>query len=256
MSPAQKEDRRQKKLAAKQDRVKSAKTMDLSYFLEMVDVKHRYGSNLRKYHAEWQRRTTQENFFYWLDFGEGKDVELPTCSRDRLSSMQVRYLSKEERKQYEVVVNAHGKLCWKKDGVRVDTTDGMWKDSIVGIVRADSDEPAWAHDRPRYAFGSSESSALESEDEKEKQSLEELRTPSSASPEDSKKHRSFHDFLKSPTTRGKKEDGGAVDVKPEKKKVPKQKWIFVSSIQILTLQSPTDVSLTGRGHQEQSIHRT
>lgn len=94
--------------------------MDLSYFLEMVDVKHRYGSNLRKYHAEWKSRPTNENFFYWLDHGEGKDVEVERCSRERLEHMQVRYLGREERRYYEVIVDKGGKLCWRKDGMRVD----------------------------------------------------------------------------------------------------------------------------------------
>ena len=36
-------------------RDKTAKMMGLDYFLEMVDHKHRYGSNLRRYHAEWKK---------------------------------------------------------------------------------------------------------------------------------------------------------------------------------------------------------
>jgi len=107
------ETRRQKKLAENHDRVKSAKAMEMSYFLEMVDLKHCYGSNLRKYHAEWQTKPTKENFFYWLDCGEGREVESDKCWRARLESMQVRYLGKEERRLYEVVVNKQGKLCWK-----------------------------------------------------------------------------------------------------------------------------------------------
>lgn len=47
-TPAQKQARREKRLAEKQERKRAAKMMDLQYFLEMVDLKHRYGSNLRK----------------------------------------------------------------------------------------------------------------------------------------------------------------------------------------------------------------
>ncbi|KAG8527136.1 uncharacterized protein KY384_008565 [Bacidia gigantensis] len=108
---AQKRARKQKKLAEKQDRVKSAKTMDLSYFLEMVDQKHRYGSNLRKYHAYWKAQEgVYENFFFWLDHGAGKDVVVEACSRERLEEMRVRYLGKEERRLYEVVVGEGGSL--------------------------------------------------------------------------------------------------------------------------------------------------
>ena len=74
---------------------KSAKMMDLQYWLEMVDRKHRYGSNLRTYHRHWKQANTNENFFYWLDEGEGKNIELPNVSRQRLESEQVRYLSRE-----------------------------------------------------------------------------------------------------------------------------------------------------------------
>ena len=158
-----KEAKRRKRLAEQQERNRSAKQMDLSYFLEMVDVKHRYGSNLRKYHAEWQNRPTTENFFYWLDYGEGKEVEVEKCSRERLEKMQVRYLGREERRLYEVIVDKDGKLCWRKDGVRVDTTD-QWRDSVKGIVRIGDPAPEWAHDRPAMLRGSSESSGMSSEE--------------------------------------------------------------------------------------------
>jgi hypothetical protein len=116
--------------------------IDLSYFLEMVDEQHRYGSNLRKYDAEWKDRSTQENFFYWLDCGEGKDVSLENCPRERLASMRVRYLSREERLNYLTTVGEQGRLCWKKNGIRIDT-NVKWKDSIAGIVPADDPTPAF-----------------------------------------------------------------------------------------------------------------
>lgn len=53
---AEQNDDREKKLArkvlgkkAKTEDEKTAKTMDLAYWLELVDQKHRHGSNLRKY---------------------------------------------------------------------------------------------------------------------------------------------------------------------------------------------------------------
>ena len=108
--------------------------MDLQYFLEMVDVKHRYGSNLRAYHAYWKTQPTNQNFFYWLDYGEGKDFELPERSRHRLDTEQVRYLSKEERLNYLVTVDAEGRLCWAKNGQRITTNDALYHDSMQGIV--------------------------------------------------------------------------------------------------------------------------
>lgn len=47
-TPSQKQARREKRSAEKQERLKGSRMMDLQYFLEMVDLKHRYGSNLRK----------------------------------------------------------------------------------------------------------------------------------------------------------------------------------------------------------------
>lgn len=105
--------------------------MDLSYFLEMVDVKHRYGSNTRKYHKVWKEAPTSETFSYWLDEGNGRGEEVEIYSRERrerLESIQVRYLGREEKRFYEVVVDKEGKLCWRKGGARVGTSE-RWKDS-------------------------------------------------------------------------------------------------------------------------------
>lgn len=85
------------------------------------------------YHDEWKRSNTNENFFYWLDYGEGKNVSTPTCARDRLEREQIRYLSREERMNYLATVDKEGKLCWKKNGQRIDTST-RWRDSLKGIV--------------------------------------------------------------------------------------------------------------------------
>ncbi|KAJ4195741.1 hypothetical protein NW755_001904 [Fusarium falciforme] len=121
-------------------RKNEARMMGLRYFLEMVDLKHRYGSNLCMYHEEWKRSNTRENFFYWLDYGEGREVELEGCPRDRLEREQVRYLSKEERQHYLVEVDGQGRLCWAKNGQRIDTSE-QYKDSIHGVVPSDDPTP-------------------------------------------------------------------------------------------------------------------
>jgi hypothetical protein len=125
------------------EREKMAKMMDLQYFLEMVDQKHRYGSNLRAYHAQWKKTETHESFFYWLDMGEGRHFEHPTVSRERLEKEQVRYLSREERLQYLVQIDSEGRLCWAKNGERIRTTMD-YKDSINGIVPKDDSTPSYA----------------------------------------------------------------------------------------------------------------
>lgn len=115
--------------------------MDLQYFLEMVDSKHRHGSNLRAYHNVWRKSLTKENFFYWLDFGEGKALDLPHCPRVRLDKEQVRYLSPEERFDYLVKIDETGLFRWAKNNELVDTDDKRYKDSLHGVVPIDEDAP-------------------------------------------------------------------------------------------------------------------
>ncbi|CAD6442266.1 7abfa553-b78b-44e6-b871-8d031b028933 [Sclerotinia trifoliorum] len=134
--------RRKRRVEEKAARQKAAKIMDLQYFLEMVDLKHRYGSNLRTYHEEWKKADTNENFFYWLDYGEGRFIDCQGCPRERLDREQVRYLSKEERLDYLVKIDEEGRLCWAKNGERIDTTT-EWRDSIRGIVRNDDETPVF-----------------------------------------------------------------------------------------------------------------
>jgi transposase len=160
--------RREKATAARRH---EARMMGIRYFLEMVDQKHRYGSNLCRYHEVWKRTNTHENFFYWLDYGEGRNVEVDGCPRDRLEREQVRYLSREERQYYLVEVDNEGRLCWAKNGQRIDTTE-QFKDSIHGVVPVDDSTPAFnAAAQPldlqsqSYASSSSSESSLESERE-------------------------------------------------------------------------------------------
>ncbi|KAF5668566.1 hypothetical protein FHETE_5257 [Fusarium heterosporum] len=131
--------RREKATAARRH---EARMMGIRYFLEMVDQKHRYGSNLCRYHEVWKRTDTHENFFYWLDYGDGRNVEIDGCPRDRLEREQVRYLSREERQYYLVEVDNEGRLCWAKNGQRIDTTI-QFRDSMLGIVPVDDPTPAF-----------------------------------------------------------------------------------------------------------------
>jgi hypothetical protein len=141
-NPENQTEQRRKRSESRIEREKTAKMMDLQYFLEMVDQKHRYGSNLRAYHELWKKADTHENFFYWLDNGEGRNLEHPTVSRERLETERVRYLSREERLNYLVTIDEEGRLCWAKNGQRINTTMD-YKDSINGIVPVDDDTPAY-----------------------------------------------------------------------------------------------------------------
>ncbi|KAL2063493.1 hypothetical protein VTL71DRAFT_5298 [Oculimacula yallundae] len=179
----EREERRKKKLEAKMQRQKAAKIMDLQYFLEMVDIKHRYGSNLRTYHEEWKKAETTENFFYWLDYGEGRFIDCQGCPRERLDKEQVRYLSKEERLNYLVKIDKEGRLCWAKNGVRIDTTE-QYKDSMHGIVPADDNTPAFRQAGAEAATGphdhdhaSSSSSDSEDDDDDTSARADKYATP-------------------------------------------------------------------------------
>lgn len=123
----------------------AGKMMDLPYFLEMVDIKHRYGSNLRAYHEQWMKSDTNQPYFWWLDYGDGREVEVPNVSRKRLEREQVRYLSREERMNYLISIDDEGRLVWAKSGERVHTST-EFRDSLDGIVPIDSKVKGWRED--------------------------------------------------------------------------------------------------------------
>jgi hypothetical protein len=118
----------------------------------MVDLKHRYGSNLRAYHQEWKKSNTNENFFYWLDEGEGRFIDVQGCPRERLDRERVRYLSREERLDYLVKIDKEGLFVWAKNGARIDTTE-KYKDSIHGIVPATDPTPPYTEPEAEAATG-------------------------------------------------------------------------------------------------------
>jgi hypothetical protein len=142
LSPQEREEMRRLRGEANARRRKTALTLGLQYWLEIVDQKHRYGTNLRMYHEEWRKADTNENFFYWLDYGEGRYISLDTCPRERLERDQVRYLSRDERQYYLATVDDQGRLCWAKNGEPINTTD-KYRDSIYGIVPVDDPAPPY-----------------------------------------------------------------------------------------------------------------
>ncbi|GAA5979615.1 hypothetical protein JCM10908_002983 [Rhodotorula pacifica] len=113
--------RNEKEKAKLREERKAAKQMEATYWLEMVDRKHRYASNLKWYHQKWNETDTDDNFFHWLDEGDGKELDLEQCPRNRLESERIRYLNAEEREVYRVEVNESGLLVWAKDGSLLDT---------------------------------------------------------------------------------------------------------------------------------------
>nr|GAT44123.1 predicted protein [Mycena chlorophos] len=112
-----------------QDESALQKILETQHWLELVDGKHRYGSNLKFYHKVWREEDTTENFFKWLDHGGGKSLSLDECSREQLESEKIIYLSTEQRLKYLIEIDSNGRLRWAKNHELVDTTPGRWKDS-------------------------------------------------------------------------------------------------------------------------------
>lgn len=132
----------------------TAKMMDLQYFLEMVDLKHRHGSNLRWYHSYWRNSSSNENFFFWLDIGDGRDVQIPQCPREKLEREQVRYLTRDERMNYLVTVDESGLFRWAKNNEPVWTNTARFKDSLQGIVDIEDDVPQFSGNSTTFSLES------------------------------------------------------------------------------------------------------
>ncbi|CAA3026172.1 Hypothetical predicted protein [Olea europaea subsp. europaea] len=99
-----------------------AQKLALQHWLEAIDPRHRYGHNLHFYYVKWLNSQSMEPFFYWLDIGEGKEVNLiEKCPRSKLQQQCIKYLGPMERKAYEVVLE-DGKLFYKQTGELLDTT--------------------------------------------------------------------------------------------------------------------------------------
>lgn len=95
------------------------------HWLEVLDRKHRYGSDLKVYHEYWLSLPNSDpNFFQWLD-GEGAAVDLPECSRSKLEATCVKYCSAEEAAQLEVVVDKDGLLRYRVSWELLDTRHGL-----------------------------------------------------------------------------------------------------------------------------------
>ncbi|KAM7259232.1 hypothetical protein ACFE04_014973 [Oxalis oulophora] len=123
-----------------------AQKLALQHWLEAIDPRHRYGHNLQFYYVEWLQSQSREPFFYWLDIGEGKEVNLvEKCPRSKLQKQWIKYLGPMERKAYEVVIN-DGKFFNKQTQELLHTSgeedDVKWifvlstsKDLYVGIKK-------------------------------------------------------------------------------------------------------------------------
>ncbi|XP_013632110.1 IQ domain-containing protein IQM3 isoform X2 [Brassica napus] len=88
-----------------------------------IDPRHRYGHNLHVYYEEWCKADAGQPFFYWLDVGDGKDMDLIDCSRSKLKQQCIKYLGPQEREEYEYVI-IDGKIVHKLTGNFLHTMHG------------------------------------------------------------------------------------------------------------------------------------
>ncbi|XP_010553372.1 PREDICTED: IQ domain-containing protein IQM3 [Tarenaya hassleriana] len=100
-----------------------AQKLAFQHWIEAIDPRHRYGHNLHYYYEEWCKTDAGQPFFHWLDVGGGKDLDLKECPRPKLRQQCIKYLSPQEREQYEYVI-LDGKIVHKSTGNFLDTMQG------------------------------------------------------------------------------------------------------------------------------------
>ncbi|OEL31326.1 IQ domain-containing protein IQM2 [Dichanthelium oligosanthes] len=78
-----------------------AQKLALQHWLEAIDPRHRYGHNLHYYYDCWLQCESKEPFFYWLDVGEGKEINLERCPRSKLLSQCIKYLGPKKKGTFQ-----------------------------------------------------------------------------------------------------------------------------------------------------------
>ncbi|CAL9768251.1 unnamed protein product [Musa acuminata subsp. burmannicoides] len=100
-----------------------AQKLALRHWLEAIDPRHRYGHNLHLYYDVWFASESTQPFFYWLDVGDGRGVNIDECPRSKLQKQLITYLGPKEREAYEVTVR-NGKLVYNQSERLLSTPQG------------------------------------------------------------------------------------------------------------------------------------
>ncbi|KAI3474593.1 hypothetical protein Pfo_029595 [Paulownia fortunei] len=74
-----------------------ARKLALQHWLEATP----YGHNLQFYYVNWLQCDSKQPFFYWLDIGEGRDVNLERCPRSKLQQQCIKYLGPRKASGYK-----------------------------------------------------------------------------------------------------------------------------------------------------------
>ncbi|KAI7732209.1 hypothetical protein M8C21_031506 [Ambrosia artemisiifolia] len=99
-----------------------AHKLAFQHWIEAIDPQHRYGHSLHIYYEEWCKADAGQPFFYWLDVGDGKEVDLKECPRSKLRKQCIKYLGPQEREHYEYII-VEGKIIHRQTGLPLDTND-------------------------------------------------------------------------------------------------------------------------------------
>ncbi|RID50558.1 hypothetical protein BRARA_H01282 [Brassica rapa] len=111
-----------------------AQKLALQHWLEAIDPRHRYGHNLHFYYDVWSESKSSQPFFYWLDIGDGKDVNLEKHPRSVLQKQCISYLGPMEREAYEVIVE-DGRLMYKQSMDLINSTDESKSIFVLSTTR-------------------------------------------------------------------------------------------------------------------------
>ncbi|KAL9422379.1 hypothetical protein AB3S75_034616 [Citrus x aurantiifolia] len=112
-----------------------AQKLAFQHWIEAIDPRHRYGHNLNLYYEEWCKRDTEQPFFYWLDIGDGKEVDLKDCPRLRLQQECIKYLRPQERERYQYII-VEGILVNKQTGTLLSTNHGSEGSKWIFVMSA------------------------------------------------------------------------------------------------------------------------
>ncbi|GLT89953.1 hypothetical protein SLE2022_079100 [Rubroshorea leprosula] len=106
-----------------------AQQLAFQHWIEAIDARHRYGHNLHTYFLEWYKNDAGQPFFFWLDLGAGKELDLEECPRSKLRQQCIKYLGPQEREHYEYIVD-EGQIKYKQTEELLDTVnvskEGKW----------------------------------------------------------------------------------------------------------------------------------
>lgn len=126
--------------------------MGTFYWREFLDRQHRYGRWLNSYWVLWKESKTQLGFFQWLKKNNTGFVPQPSAIS------QIKYLKKEERRDYVAKLDRSNKISNHKEGV-------LYQGRYVVVVDEDRtiyvgkykkgifNHSSFLHGRPVYAAG-------------------------------------------------------------------------------------------------------